>query len=68
MPHHRHTIRPVERECVCLLREPDGRHIAQCDAIFRAKFFSAWGAERFLFYGVADEHGRSGPAPNRQAA
>ncbi|MEA2156962.1 MAG: hypothetical protein QOE11_3102 [Solirubrobacteraceae bacterium] len=42
---------PVQRDCVCLMRTPEGPHIAQCNAKFRAKFFGAWRAERFLFYG-----------------
>ena len=42
---------PVQRDCICLTRKPDGPHIAQCNAQFRAKFFSSWRAERFLFYG-----------------
>jgi hypothetical protein len=42
---------PVQRDCICLMRAPDGPHIAQCNAKFRAKFFGAWRAERFLFYG-----------------
>jgi hypothetical protein len=44
-------IGPVQRDCICLTRTPDGPHIAQCNAKFRAKFFGAWRAERFLFYG-----------------
>jgi len=43
---------PVQRDCVCLTRAPDGAHIAECNARFRAKFFGAWRAERFLFYGA----------------
>jgi hypothetical protein len=42
---------PVQRDCICLTRAPDEPHIAQCNARFRAKFFGAWRAERFLFYG-----------------
>lgn len=42
---------PVQRDCICLARTPDGPHIAECNAKFRAKFFGAWRAERFLFYG-----------------
>jgi hypothetical protein len=42
---------PVQRDCICLMRAPDGPHIADCNARFKAKFFGAWRAERFLFYG-----------------
>ena len=42
---------PVQRDCICLTRTPDGPHIADCNARFKAKFFGAWRAERFLFYG-----------------
>jgi hypothetical protein len=69
MRHHHDTLSPVERDCICLMRGPSGPHIAQCDATFRAKFFGAWGAERFLFYGQADGHVRSRPArADREAA
>jgi hypothetical protein len=44
-------IGPVERDCICLQRTADGPHIAECDQRFKAKFFGAWRAERFLFYG-----------------
>ncbi len=47
---HRH-VEPVQRDCICLMRGEGEPHIAQCDARFRAKFFSFWRAERFLFYG-----------------
>jgi hypothetical protein len=49
--HHQHAPGPVQRECICLMRAPGEPHIAQCNKKFRAKFFSAWRAERFLFYG-----------------
>ena len=42
---------PVERDCSCLTRIPDGPHIAECNARYKAKFVGAWRAERFLFYG-----------------
>jgi len=42
---------PVQRDCICLQRACDGPHIAECNQRFRAKFFGAWRAERFLFYG-----------------
>jgi len=66
--HHHHTISPVERDCICLLRGPGGAHIAQCDAMFRAKFFGAWGAERLLFHGVPGGRVRTLPGSDRQAA
>lgn len=44
-------IGPVERDCICLQRTADGPHIADCNKRFKAKFFGAWRAERFLFYG-----------------
>jgi hypothetical protein len=44
---------PVQRDCICLQRGPDGPHIADCNRRFRAKFLGAWRAERFLFYGAA---------------
>ncbi|MDX6690989.1 MAG: hypothetical protein QOG15_2446 [Solirubrobacteraceae bacterium] len=68
MHHHHHPISPIERDCLCLLRGPGGAHIAQCDERFRAKFFGAWGAERFLFYGQADGRVRARPTGDRQAA
>lgn len=69
MSHHHHpTIGPIERDCMCLLRLADGAHIAQCDAAYRAKFFGAWGAERFLFYGEPGGRVRSHFAGDRQAA
>lgn len=49
--HHQLALQPVQRDCICLMREPGKPHIAQCRKQFRAKFFSAWRAERFLFYG-----------------
>jgi hypothetical protein len=42
---------PVRRDCICLMRDAGGPHIAECNQRFRAKFFSAWRRERFLFYG-----------------
>jgi hypothetical protein len=42
---------PVQRDCICLTREPGAPHIAQCNQRFRAKFFSAWRRQRSLFYG-----------------
>jgi|GEM_PF-3287195 len=42
---------PVRRDCICLMRTPEGPHIAQCNQRQRAKFFGAWRAERLLFYG-----------------
>lgn len=53
MAHHddEHVLGPVRRDCICLTREPDTPHIAECNKRFRAKFFGAWRAERFLFYG-----------------
>lgn len=42
---------PVQRNCRCLMRAPDGPHIAECNRRYREKFFSSWRAERFLFYG-----------------
>jgi hypothetical protein len=68
MNHHHHTISAVERTCVCLMRGRDGAHIAQCDAAYRAKFFGAWGAERFLFSGQPGGRVRSHSVGNRQAA
>lgn len=66
MSHHHPTISPVERDCICLMRGPSGPHIAQCDSRYRAKFFGAWGAERFLFYGAPG--GGVWSRPDRQAA
>lgn len=34
-----HDIRPVERDCICLLRTDADPHIAACDTAYRAKFF-----------------------------
>lgn len=48
---HRH-LQPVERDCICLTRLEGEAHTAQCNASFRAKFFSLWRAERLLFYGT----------------
>lgn len=48
---HQHALQPVERDCICGLREPGQPHVAECNKRFRAKFFGAWRAERFLFYG-----------------
>ena len=42
---------PVERDCICLQRDPGAPHIAECNSRFRAKFFSAWRRQRALFYG-----------------
>lgn len=50
------------------MRGPGAPHIAQCDAAFRAKFFGAWGAERFLFYGRPDGPAQSPGDGYRQAA
>jgi hypothetical protein len=68
MAHHHHTVSPVERDCVCLMRGPAGEHIAQCDAMFRAKFFAAWGAERLLFYGKPSGRVHAQAADGRRAA
>lgn len=53
MAHHddEHVLGPVRRDCICLTRESGTPHIADCNTRFRAKFFGAWRAERFLFYG-----------------
>lgn len=48
-----HDIRPVERDCICLERKLDGPHIAQCNAKFRAKFFTSWRGVRTDFYAEA---------------
>jgi len=48
-----HDIRPVERDCICLERTLDGPHIAQCNAQFRAKFFTSWSTVRNDFYAEA---------------
>lgn len=48
-----HDIRPVERDCICLQRKLDGPHIAQCNARFRAKFFTSWRGVRNDFYAEA---------------
>jgi hypothetical protein len=68
MSHHHHTISPIERDCVCLMRGPSGAHIAQCDEKYRAKFFGAWGAERLLFYGQPGGRVRTRTANDRQTA
>lgn len=68
MSHHHHTIIPVERDCMCLMRLADGAHIAQCDAAYRAKFFGAWGAERLLFYGAPSGRVGARSVGDRQAA
>ena len=39
-------IRPVERDCICLLRTHADPHIAACDSAYRAKFFGAVSAVR----------------------
>jgi hypothetical protein len=51
-----HDIRPVERDCICLERKLDGPHIAQCNAKFRAKFFTSWLGVRNDFYAEAVGH------------
>lgn len=55
MPAH-HNIRPVERDCICLERKPDGPHIAACNVAFRVKFFGTWLAVREDFYAAGDRH------------
>ena len=50
-----YDIRPVERDCICLLRGPDGPHIAACESRFRAKFFGSWRALRSDFATAAEE-------------
>lgn len=47
MPHPQ--IRPVERDCRCLIR-PAGGHTPTCEAEFRQKFFGSWTLERQRFY------------------
>ena len=49
--HDQPAPRPVERDCICLMRAPDEPHIAQCDSKFHASFFRAWRHRRALFYG-----------------
>jgi hypothetical protein len=51
----RHDVRPVERDCVCLQRDPAKPHIAACDSAFRAKFFGAWRGVREDFHSEAAE-------------
>ena len=51
-----HDIRPVERDCICLERKPDGPHIAACNTRYRAKFFGSWAGIRADFY--AEQAGR----------
>lgn len=46
---HRLDIRPVQRDCICLLRESDGAHIDECNQRFRAKFFGAVQGVRAAF-------------------
>lgn len=48
-----HHIRPVERDCICLERKPDGPHIAACNAAFRVKFLGTWSGVRQGFYAEA---------------
>lgn len=44
--HRHHDIRPVERDCICLLRTHSDPHIAACDSAYRAKFFGTVSAVR----------------------
>lgn len=47
MPHQ--EIRPVTRDCRCLIR-PAGGHTPTCNMEYRQKFFGSWTAERQKFY------------------
>ena len=48
-----YDIRPVERDCICLLRGPEGPHIAACESRYRAKFFASWRGIRSDFQAAA---------------
>lgn len=42
-------IRPVERWCTCLQRQPDGPHIHECNMRHRANFLASWQGMRTAF-------------------